>query len=148
MSRMTNETKPPAPDRAKQNRLAAALIPLIGFGFAGILLLPRMCAHQREQQLLEQGSPAVAEILSIRETGNVYNRKPEVKLEIRLQPPTGDVFTLEVKKVFSQTELARYVPGAFVEVRYDPTDPDDAAFVRLLDASERPAKPGAEGSAK
>jgi hypothetical protein len=142
---MTNATTPPA-HKPKQNRLAMAIIPLIGFGIAAAFLIPQMCSQQREQELLEQGRPAVAEILSIRETGNLYNRKPEVEIQLRVKPAEGAEFSLEVTKVLSQTDLAKYVEGTLVEIRYDPADLDDVAFVKPVKPSAASAP--AEGSAR
>ena len=106
-----------------------ALIPVVIVTVAGLVFIPQICANQRDQQLLEHGQPAVAEIVSVRETGNRYNRQPEVELELRVQPTDGAAFSLAVTKVLSQSELAQYVQGSFVEVRYDPARSDSVALV-------------------
>ncbi len=116
-----------------------ALIPVVITVVAALVFIPQFRAHQREQHLLEQGQPAVAEIISIRETGNLYNKNPEVEIELRVQPPDAAAFSLEVTKVLEPTELAKYVQGSLVDVRYDPAQPDDVALVGLAKPTAPPA---------
>jgi hypothetical protein len=123
--------------KAKDNQNAPkgwrymAIIPLLLFTIAGFVIVSQVRACKREEHLRENGQPAVAEILSIRETGNLYNRKPEVEIELKVMPPEGEAFTLELTKVLDHTEIAKYVEGSLVDVRYDPAQPDDVAFIGL-----------------
>jgi hypothetical protein len=123
--------------KAKDNQNAPkgwrwmALMPLLLFTIAGFVVVPQIRACQRDQDLRENGKPAVAEIVSIRETGNLYNKKPEVEIELRVQPPDAEPFTLDLTKVLELTELAKYVEGSRVDVLYDPAQPDDVVFVGL-----------------
>jgi uncharacterized SAM-binding protein YcdF (DUF218 family) len=119
-------------------RWFALALPIVIATIAALVFVPKMLAGRREQQLREQGKPAVAEIVEIRETGNLYNRKPEVELELRVRPPDAAEFTLELTKVLEHAELAKYVVGSLVDVRYDPAQPDDVAIMGL--ASAEPPK--------
>jgi hypothetical protein len=103
------------------------------FAVAGLVFIPQILSQQREQRLVRHGQPAVAELLSIRETGNLYNRNPEVKARFRVQPADGEAFELEVTKVLRVTELVKYTEGSSIEVRFDPARRDDVALVRLIE---------------
>ncbi|NJK32660.1 MAG: hypothetical protein HC927_09755 [Deltaproteobacteria bacterium] len=127
----------------KGMRYFAPVLVLVMFTVAGLVFIPQWRARQRERQVLESGKPGVAEILSIRETGNIYNRNPEVELVLRIQPAEGESFEVEVTKVLERTELAKYGEGSSLEVRYDPAEPDVVAFV----GPAKPA-PASEGAAK
>lgn len=118
-----------------------ALMPAFIFTVAGFMVVPQIRACQRDEHLREHGKPAVAEVVSIRETGNLYNRKPEVEIELRVQPPDAEAFSLELTKVLEHTELAKYVEGSLIDVRYDPAHPDDVAFVGLAQPAAAATEP-------
>jgi hypothetical protein len=134
----TTETSTRAPQG--MNKFPLFFVPFV-FAVAGLVFIPQILSHQREQRLLRHGRPAVAELLSIRETGNLYNRNPEVKARLRVQPADGEAFELEVTKVLRMTELAKYTEGSSIEVRYDPARRDDVALVRVAkpDAAPKPS---------
>lgn len=125
------EGKPDATGKPSPMRYFPLVFLPIVFTIAGLVFIPRMLAERREQQLLATGSQATAQIVTITETGNLYNREPEVVIALTIHPPTGESFEVEVTKVLAKTELAKYVVGAVFDVRYDPAEPGEVAFVGL-----------------
>lgn len=129
-------------------RFIAAVV--IACAIPALVIVPLVYRYkQAREQLLEQGQLATAEILSVRETGNYYNREPEVRIKLKVQPREGDAFSVEVTKVLSLTELAKYTEGSIVDLLYDPNQPDAILFVeveRINGVSETTS--GSEGSAK
>jgi len=86
----------------------------------------------RDKQVLEHGIPAIAEILSIKETGEDYRSpKPKVKMHLRVHPPDAPVLELSLTTGLTVTELIRYSPGSLVEIRYDPEKPNTAVLIGL-----------------
>jgi hypothetical protein len=122
----------------KLNRIAVAFAVLSGVAVVSVFVVPPICTQQREQKLVEDGELAVAEIISVRETGNVYNSRPEVRIMLRVQPPEGPAFAAEIKKVLSISELVKYTQGRSFDVLYDPARPDRVMFVEVKDI-EKPA---------
>jgi hypothetical protein len=136
--------EPGAAERRKSSPMRyfpLVFLPIV-FAIAGFVFIPRMLAERREQALLEKGSPATAEILKIEETGNLYNREPEVVIELKVSPAKGEPFEVEVTKVLAKTELAKYVVGATLDIRHDPADTGEIAIVGLA------KPPAASGSTK
>jgi uncharacterized protein DUF3592 len=74
------------------------------------------------QALLRDGERAVAEILSISDTGVTVNDNPRVALRLFVQPESRTGFEANTKLLVSRLSLAAFQPGAKIQVRFDPND--------------------------
>lgn len=94
----------------------------IGFG-------PELLRARKRDVLLREGSDALATIVRLDETGNLYNDQPEVRVTLVVQPPAeGPAYQAEVVLVLSPVDLIHYQIGAEVPVKYDPDRPADVAL--------------------
>lgn len=80
-------------------------------------------------KLLQTGTPAMATILSIWETGLRINNQPEIGFQLRVQPQGGQPFDTQAKAIISMLQIAQIQPGAQVQVRYNPQNPAECAVV-------------------
>src|SRR5690554_4365680 len=78
------------------------------------ILVPLSRARQQNRQLLENGHPAIAEALSVRQTGLLVNNMPQVRMGLRVHPPDSAPFTLELVRVLAFTAIPKYVEGAVI----------------------------------
>jgi hypothetical protein len=77
---------------------------------------------RERQSLLRNGERAVAEILSISDTGVTVNDNPRVALRLFVQPQSRTGFEANTKLLVSRLSLAAFQPGAKIQVRFDPND--------------------------
>ena len=77
---------------------------------------------RQRQSLLRNGERAVAEILSISDTGVTVNDNPRVALRLFVQPQSRTGFEANTKLLVSRLSLAAFQPGAKIQVRFDPND--------------------------
>jgi hypothetical protein len=82
--------------------------------------------------LLDNGIPAVATILSIRETGTWINDNPQVKLRARLEPDDGDPYEADKTLVMSLVNPIRV--GARIPALIYPED--HGRFGLIVDISD------------
>ena len=83
----------------------------------------RLIGESRQRQsLLRNGERAVAEILSIADTGVTVNDNPRVALRLFVQPQSRTGFEVNTKLLVSRLSLAFFQTGAKVLVRFDPND--------------------------
>ncbi|MCX4246560.1 DUF3592 domain-containing protein [Paraliomyxa miuraensis] len=113
----------------------ARFVPFVVLGViltvASLVFGSQMCATQHQNQLLRSGEPAVAEILEVVDTGNRYNRNPEVEFTLKVTPQTGEPYDAKITLVLDARELQEYERGAKLDVRYDAADPYDIAIAGL-----------------
>lgn len=119
----------PEPNRA----LGAVILAVIVFAFA-VVLGPGMLAEARHDELVETGTPATAKIVAVEETGNVYNRRPEVALTLEVQPEGGTPFQSQAEWIFSVMDIQTYRVGETVDVFFDPADTEVVAVVGVAAA--------------
>jgi hypothetical protein len=81
------------------------------------------------QSTLESGTPAKAKVLSIRDTGGRLNSNPSIEFQLEVQPPTGPAFVATTRAIISTVNLARFQPGASIDVKYDPADHTSVAVL-------------------
>jgi hypothetical protein len=80
-------------------------------------------------EILTQGLPGRAEILSVRTLGSILDVRPMVRFELRITPQPGDEpFDLEAVQSMPRGVIHQYRPGDWVEVRFMP-DRQAAAVV-------------------
>ena len=90
---------------------------------------PMLYEERKASRLLKHGTRADATVLSIRETGNLHNNQPEVKIQLEVLPPDREPFQASVTTFMSPVYLPRVQPGATIAVAYDPASRKDVALV-------------------
>ena len=132
-----------------QKLLGIAVVLVLVVGSFALAFGPSLMRSNEAKRLAQEGLAANATILSLSETGNVYNDKPEVAIRIRVEPDAGEAFEAEVVTVLGPVDLQTYVLGAILPVHYDPQDRSAVAIAgppRLPEPDAKPA-PGAQAPA-
>jgi hypothetical protein len=101
--------------------LPVLLVATVIFYVARFVLRMMRESGQR-QALLCNGQSAVAEILSISDTGIAVNGNPRIALRLFVQPLSRTGFEAKTKLVVSRLSLAAFQPGSKIQVRFDPND--------------------------
>lgn len=76
----------------------------------------------KERAILDSGISAPAKILSVKETGNVSNRNPEVNMTLEIQPKGAPSYEADTTLVLHQIDIPKYVSGVMVVALLDPND--------------------------
>lgn len=75
------------------------------------------------QQLLAQGIPGSARVISLEGTGTLINNAPQVVLGLEVQPAMGGApFLARCVSLVSQLQIPQVQPGCMVPVRFDPSN--------------------------
>jgi hypothetical protein len=80
-------------------------------------------------QLAQTGMPAQGRIVQVQQTGRMVNYNPEVQALVEVQHPQMGTYQVQTTAVVPQISLARVQPGAQIEVRINPQNPQDIALV-------------------
>lgn len=128
-SRAKQPTRPP-----RAVRISVALLGLlvvVGFPLLmiGAIVGPATRAARQRDELVQSGTPATAVITHLEETGNVINRRPEVRVHVTVQPDGALPFDAESTWPFSVTDVQSYEVGTKVRVFFDPNDHASVAVV-------------------
>jgi hypothetical protein len=129
-------TAPPAAASLKAaNQPAQKKIALVALFAGGIFLvglaLPlyfMFWPEYQRDQLVKNGVPATAEIISIHPTGNIFNDQPQVDIVVRVTPTDGEPYEANVTMIINAVYLPQFQPGKTVQVRYDAGDPSNVAI--------------------
>jgi len=118
------------------------LLACVAFGMKYVVVASFL-SSRRTEQVREHGQPAVAEVLSVRETNVYVNGKPRLRVEVRVIPPDAPEFSLEFTETMQYSNVGKYIEGNLLDVRYDPEKPDVIVVIglakpRLPSADERP----------
>lgn len=118
------------PPRAVRMLVALlGLVLLVGFPLVMIFANPAVRSAGQRDALVGSGTPAVAVITHIEETGDVINRRPEVRVHVSVEPPGAPPFDSEATWPFSVTDMQTYRVGTRVKVMFDPADHATVAVV-------------------
>jgi hypothetical protein len=123
-----------------QKLLGILVLVVLIVGSLAFAFLPELLRARKRDALLRDGSDAIATIVRLDETGDVYNDQPEVRVTLVVQPAEGEAWQAEVVQVLSAVELVGFQIGAEVPVKYDPAKPRDVA----LAGQPRPASTSVE----
>jgi hypothetical protein len=82
---------------------------------------------QANQALLKNGTPAVAKITSVRETGTYINNQPQLAFGLKVTCD-NESWDAQVLRVTSIVEIPRLQPGAEVMVRFNPANRKELAL--------------------
>lgn len=83
----------------------------------------------QDRDIVENGIPASAKILSVRQTGVMLNDQPQVEFLLEVHPPSGMPYQTQAKAVVSLVSIPQFQPGAEVAVKIHPTDQSKVAFI-------------------
>jgi hypothetical protein len=90
-------------------------------------------AAQHAAQLLHDGLPADATVVSVADTGVTINNNPRVKLQLHVVPSSGDPFDISVTKLVSRIAIPR--AGETHKIKYNVANPQDFVFADEAAAS-------------
>lgn len=90
---------------------------------------------QKQQALLQTGTPAKATVKSMQDTGTLVNFNPQIILELEVAVEGKDPYPVQLASPIPQMMLAHIGPGKTLGVRVDPGDPSSLA----IDWSQPPA---------
>lgn len=110
-----------------QLTLAGLALFTLTFSIPGFLLYRSWRRRRNEQRLQATGEPAMARILSVRETGLIINRRHEARIEVEVSHPERGTWTASLRRVMSIEDIQYFTPGCVFEVRFDPADPATVA---------------------
>jgi len=83
----------------------------------------------RQQQLAATGIPAVGRLLFVQQTGRLINYNPEIAATVEVQHPQHGTYQAQTTAVVAQIAIPRAQPGAQVQVRVNPTNPQEIAIL-------------------
>ena len=83
----------------------------------------------RQQQLAATGIPAVGRLLFVQQTGRMINYNPEIAATVEVQHPQHGTYQAQTTAVVAQMAIPRAQPGAQVQVRVSPTNPQEIALL-------------------
>ncbi len=82
----------------------------------------------QSNRLLTTGEAAQATVLRLWDTGVKLNDNPQVGLVLEVHPDSRPAYQVETKCFVSLIKLAQVQPGAIVNVKFDPIDPNKVAL--------------------
>lgn len=95
-----------------------------------VLMMILWLIVRRQGRLVRGGVPAMATILSVRDSGTMVNNQPRLVLEVEITPQNGQPpYRFETKKVVGHSSLAMMRPGVSLPVSVDPRRPERFAFI-------------------
>ena len=86
--------------------------------------------NQRKKLLADEGVEAEAVLLNMQQTGLYVNKQPQVKLQMQVQPYSGQDFITETKEVLTFVDLAQLQIGGTLVVKYNPENRKEIMLVR------------------
>ena len=99
----------------------------IGITLFAIRFIRKTVGQDRE--VIQNGIPATAKILSVRQTGVMLNDQPQVEFQLEVHPPSGVPYQAQAKAVVALVSIPQIQPGAEVAVKIHPTDQTRVAIV-------------------
>ena len=85
-------------------------------------------ALHAKEQLGMTGTPMMARVLGMQQTGALVNMNPQVQAMLEVQGPQGP-YQVQTMAVIPQMNIPQFQPGAMVNVRVNPQNPQDVAVV-------------------
>jgi hypothetical protein len=80
-------------------------------------------------QLAQTGMPATGRLLQVQQTGTLVNYNPEIRALVEVHHPQMGVYQVQTTAVIPQISIPQFQPGAQVQVRINPQNPQDIALV-------------------
>jgi len=98
----------------------------------GVILLVRRTISKvlgQDRSVIQNGIPARARILGVRQTGLMLNQQPQVEFQLEVHPPSGMPYQAQARAVIGLFSIPRFQPGVEVPVKIHPTDLSKVALV-------------------
>ena len=92
---------------------------------------------------IKNGVTAQGTILRTWDTGTTINDNPVVGFALNVTPTTEPAFQVEMKQIVSRIQIGAFLPGAAVEVMYDPADHKKVKIKSVLGMAGAPGTMGA-----
>ncbi len=73
--------------------------------------------------VLQDGIPARAKIVGVRQTGVMLNNQPQILFDLEVQPSGSAPYHAQTKAIIPLINIPQFQPGAEVPVKFHPTDP-------------------------
>jgi hypothetical protein len=91
-------------------------------------LVPIFKANAQKRSLLQTGMPASVTILSIEDTGTLFEHKPVLRLTVNVQVQGRPVYRATVLEIVPMSALGMIRPGAQFAARVDRANPQNVAI--------------------
>lgn len=114
--------------------VAGSLMALLFVGVFGAVWLIFLRPMFRNANLKKTGIPARGKVLKVWDTGVTVNNNPQIGMELEVETDDLSPWIAKTKLIISRLQPHIYQPGATVQVRYDPKDPERVAVVGLGEA--------------
>lgn len=98
--------------------MIALFIGVVGFGLGPVVM-----GHFRTQRIMASGTPAMAEVIALSDSGNRVNHQPVANVRLTVQPPQGASYEAVSQVVVSAINSPVYQPGHRLSVKIDPENP-------------------------
>lgn len=82
-----------------------------------------------KEQLAQTGIPAQGRLVQVQQTGRLVNYNPEIQALVEVHHPQRGPYQVQTTAVVPQIAIPRAQPGAQVQVRINPQNPNDIALV-------------------
>lgn len=130
--------------------LLSAIVPIVlVVGILGLL----MSSQAKTNKLLQTGTPAQGRILQLGTTGQsvavMGHRHLKLVLTVEVQSPFGAPYVATFEQLISELQIPSVQPGAIVELRIDPQNPQRIALASVVPPQQQQqawgAPPGPAG---
>lgn len=92
-------------------------------------VVPIVWNHFQRADVLEKGDDATAKIINVTDTGEIFNSKPLIEIELIYSDRSGRETTATVKMALNAVQFASLKPGGEVKIKYDPEDSSKVAII-------------------
>jgi hypothetical protein len=82
---------------------------------------------KQQQELLQSGLDATAEVVAVTDTGATVNMNPVVVLQMKVTPSIGAAFDLTTQTMVSRIAVPR--AGDKIKIKYNPANPQQIVIV-------------------
>lgn len=82
----------------------------------------------KNQAIVSQGEPAMAQVLSAQQTGTYINSQPEVAVGLTVQRQGQPPYQAQATAVLSMMDIPRVQPGMQIPVKVNPGNPLEVAL--------------------
>lgn len=97
-------------------------------GVSGYFLFRMFKGMSQNSNLLKTGVSAPAVIIDVQDTGTTMNDNPQARLTLQVTPAGRPPFQAMTTTFVGRFQVGLIVPGATVQVRYDPNDTTKVAI--------------------
>ncbi|MBW7984900.1 DUF3592 domain-containing protein [Enterobacillus tribolii] len=109
--------------------IAAPFLGLVGFfKFITVDLWRIISQFLSPMKLTKDGISTSGQIVSVKQSDLWYGNQPVLEIEVKHITKDGRSHAAMIKEAVSLTELARFQPGQYIDIKYDPKNPRRAAI--------------------